>query len=32
MICLTGEFNDDGMLIFNLGRGGETVRMTAVWK
>lgn len=27
-----GRRYDDGMLIFNLGRGGETVTMTAIWK
>ena len=27
-----GKRYDDGMMIFNLGRGGETVTMTAVWE
>ena len=32
MICLTGDFNDDGMLVFDLAQPGETVTMTAVWE
>ena len=27
-----GRRYDDGVLVFNLGRGGETVTMTAIWK
>ena len=30
--CSNGRRYDDGMLVFNLGRNGETVTMTAIWE
>lgn len=30
--CSNGRRYDDGMLVFDLGRNGETVTMTAIWK